>query len=351
MKNYLNTTWFHFKAILKQPLDVLLILVAPIIPILILAFTSGTETTTLAEQNSYIVNNSTFISENIEAYSAIDQYFIDDLDEAILRLSEGDVSVVYEIPADFPSNTAIDAYSIDGTGRDYLLETELINISSEEIFSSTLREFDLEFNPGEIDELSIVRSENMVSGNMMFTVYMIAFMQLLSTLSVTGTLNQLRNNDTLKRSLISRTPGRTVLASILSAYGIFYVIAGVIATLLAIFTMNLSFSMYWLVLLYLGVFTIFTLGMIMLLFRLVKDVNAIRAISMLVAFVIIYLAILGDLFGGIWERLAIFSPLYWFLDGLDRAVLFPNLLIILAMGLVLFTAGTMKVEKLVNVRA
>jgi len=42
------------------------------------------------------------------------------------------------------------------------------------------------------------------------------------------------------------------------------------------------------------------------------------------------------------------SPFYWVFESLDTGQIFPNVLIIALYGLVLFTAGSFKVERLVQ---
>ena len=356
MKKYLQLTWFHLKSIAKQPLTLAINTIFPLIMISVILFFNQKDDPTKINtkgQRAFVINHSTLVSEDVieELPESFQYYFTDDEELAYSTLKEGDIAVLYEIEADFPEkNKSIKSYSLNGINHDLSFERTFIAELNNALTKSALDKYNVEFKTNKVDEIKIEHAENSVDSDLIGMSMMIFLFQFISTALLSGNLNKLRKDSVLKRSLISKTGGRTILASLLSAYAIYFFITNIICSLIPALIFNLPLDMYWITLLYFLAMDIFTVGLIMLLFRLIKDQNTIQGVSMLLGFAIVYTYILGKLMGGFWENIQYISPVYWALEGMDRSILFPNVIIVALMGVIAFTAGTMKLEKIANAR-
>lgn len=353
MREYIRTTAFHLKSILKRPIILITILVVPTFMFVLTTTLSNISADAASVSQSVIINNSDFINENFEHYEHLEELFIDEseLEDSGKKLERGDLGVIYEIPADFPENSTIVGKSISGEIEDIVLESDLVSATAKALLHAGMQDLGITLDFETVAEAQVIRSDDAVPTEYLMASFMIVLIQLGSAGIIGNELNTLRQNSTLKRSIISKTSGRVVLSSFLTAYGLFYLFSAAVSALIPALIYDVPLDTYHIVFLYLAAMVVFQFGFIMLIFRLVKDTTAISIILSTVGFALVYAAILGVSVGGVWEYIGLISPAYWMMEGLDQAILFPNILIILAMGLVCFTAGTMKVEKLVNVRA
>ena len=160
-------------------------------------------------------------------------------------------------------------------------------------------------------------------------------------------LLEMRENFILKRSIVSRSSGKAILGSVLSAYGLIFLVMNIIAFAMVMIFNEMPIKFLGLIIAYLFVNVAFTVAYILVMVRIFKKKELLSSISMGIA--ILFVVIPQVIRDTAFESLSMLSPFHWTMEGLDYASFFPQGLVILLMAMALFTAGSFKVEELAKV--
>ncbi|MCR8969645.1 ABC transporter permease [Facklamia sp. 7083-14-GEN3] len=347
MKQYFKLTAFHIKRIMQDPKSLLLVIL-PVILTLFLGIVFSSDNAPQQGVHAY-VSQSTFF--NREIYPLLSQpnqvEMLEDRLQAEKMLDQGTVAVVYFIPEDFEENGQIKAISLNGEIYNQYVEEEIVSLWQDHQIQALYQDYGIASFQEKVPEITLDQQKDFLPFGMMFSLFMIFYFMYINASMFAGDLLDMRNNCVLKRSLVSRSNGKVILGSVLSAYGLIFLVLNIIAFLIVMLVSQLPFHFFGLVVAYFVSNIVFIIGYILLIVRLFKnkEMLSIASFALAILFVIAPQLLKNTRF----EPLSMLSPLYWIMEGLDYANFFPQGIIILLMGLVLFTAGSFKIEDMAKV--
>lgn len=351
---FLQLTWFHFKRLVFNDYGLLLIsFIFPLVIIsgLIFVFTNDSGGAISAEDNFQVVNQSDFVTDNIypqlsENYQTA---FTQDEEAAFEQLDQVEISMVYVIPEDFSVDQPnIKVYSLNGTNKDVLFQSEFVGILAEYYKEDTLNSAGIEIETVEVANAKVTQSYVLMDEMLMITIFMTLFFAAYTTAIIAGDLSKLRKSRVLTRSIVSNAKSWQILGSILSASALYNFLAGLLIILIIATVFSLSLSHSALILSLLFAFSIFNSGLTMFLFRILKNEAVIQIVGILISMVLVFTGINLGLLPESLEFIQYLSPFYWMFEAMDTGQIIPNIPIIILYGLVLFTAGSFKIEKIVK---
>lgn len=305
----------------------------------------------MAEQDVAVLNYSEYVAEHIVPYlSKTHQgYIVEEREEAFNRLDQIEVSIVYEIPEDFPqTDETIQVYSLGGENRESLFEAAFMTTFLEQQLNDAYDEANLSFDSIEVAAPEIIAPDVELEDQMAFIVFMVLFFMGYSAGLVGGDLANLRKQGLLTRSIVSNSYSWQILGSILMAYMIYTVLASLVIIFLMSAVFNVGINSFGLILGLLISMSLFIAGLTMVLFRLFKNEAVIQIVGILLVIVLVFLGMSSRFLSGA-HFMQYISPYYWVFEAIDTGQIFPHILIIILFGFVLFTAGSFKIERLVKV--
>lgn len=349
----LRLTGFHLKRILTKNWAYLIFTFAmPLFIVLAFLFIMDSDESLMSSPDHVVVNQSEYVDEHIKPQLSekYQSYFIEDEEEAFKQLDQIEVSMVYVIPTGFPITTQqISVHSLNGENQDMIFESEFLTILTESMRQDAYQEADIIYETVLVDEVEVQIAEEMIHSNLAFTLFMVLFFLGYSTGFIASDLALMRKDGLLTRSLISNTYSAQILGSVLGAYAIYNVLSSILIIYISSTLFNYPISNLLLVLSLIVSVTIFIAGLTMFLFRLIKNDKLVQFIGILLAIILVFIPTFlqsTDQFSFVQYL----SPYYWVFDSLDTGQVFPNVFFIILYGLVLFTAGSFKIERLVKSR-
>ena len=348
----LHLTWFHLKRVLFNNWGfVLFTLGFPLVIIFFFLITMQSDSSAMTNQNIAIVNHSDYVEEQVVPHLSenFQEDFFDDAVEAFEQLDQLEVTMLYEIPEGFPFNDEqINIYSLSGENRDALFESELFSRLTESRMNEAFSEANLSFESVEVAEAEWVRPTETINGHTAFVLYMILFFMGYATGFIAGDLAKMRQEGLLTRSIISNTYSWQILGSVLFAYVLYEFLASTIVISIMSAVFNLPINHPALLVSLILSMSIFIVGLTMVLFRLFKNEALIQMIGLLLAIVLAFIPLIAESFTSL-QFVQFLSPYYWIFEAIDTGQIFPNVPVVILYGLVLFTSGSFKIERLVKV--
>lgn len=348
----LQLIWFHLKRILFHNWGYIAMTFGfPLVLTSGLLFVMQDDDSQLNGEEIAVVNHSEYVEDYIipslsEGNLA---YFVEDRTEAFHLLDQIEVPIVYEIPAGFPENEeAIQVYSISGENRANVFEAEFMSLFLEQELHDAYAKADIVFNQVEVAAPEVIIPKVNLDNNMSLTLFMLVFFMGYSAGLISGDLANLRKQGILTRSIVTNSYSWQVLGSILMAYMIYSILAslGIVFLMSTIF--NFPINDFGLILGLLVSMSIFVAGLTMLLFRIFKNETIIQITGIILAIALVFIGIPTELIAGS-HFVQFISPYYWVFEAIDTGRMLPHFLIIVLYGLVLFTAGSFKIERLVKI--
>lgn len=349
---FIHLTFFHLKRLLDKNWGLyFLTILMPIIVISGLFLIENSDSQSPIPQEYLILNHSREFQDNI--LNVLDQEYRDkvtvDSEEAYHKLNQTEITMLYEIPETFLlDDSKIKVYSLNGKNSDPLFESQVSNIIRQKRVDEILETNNIEFEPVEVEELTVTSTYTLFDIHLVILIFMTVLFMSYTIGIIAGDLAKMRNEGLLKRSIVSNAQSWELLGSVLMAYTIYNIVASfiIITSVSLVFQIPLTN-----ILMLIGIiisFCIFIVGMTMALFRLFKDEQVILMVGLLLTLLLTFLPILEDFAGG-FAAIQFISPFYWLFEMLDTGKTFPHLLMIILYGIVLFTAGSFKIEKLAKV--
>lgn len=347
----LRLTWFHLKRILFQNWGYLVLTLGmPLVIIIGFLFIMGADSSLMSGQGSAVINHSDYVSEEVkpELDPAYADYFVEEPEEAFQQLNQVEVTMVYEIPEGFPNTDEnIEVYSLNGTNRDPMFEAAFTTTLTETMTNGLYETANINFEPIEVAAPEVITPLVDLDSDLIFITFMMLFFMGYNSGFIAGDLAKMRKEGLLTRSIISNTYSWQVLGSVLGAYTIYGISSSLIVILLTTLLFSVPITNIGLIISLIVSMSIFVVGVTMLLFRIFKSENLIQILGILIMMILVFIPLFADSLGS-FAFIQYLSPYYWVFDAIDMIQIFPNVLIIALYGLVLFTAGSFKIERLVK---
>lgn len=348
---FIQLTWFHFKRIFQSMGLVAMTFIMPLFMISGLIFIQTPDSTASLGENVVVLNHSAFVEENVypKLSETFQAGFTDDEIEVFEQLDQSEISMVYEIPAAFPEEgVSIKTHSINGENNDIFFESEFMAILSEVMTESALAEAGVSFEAIQVAQPTINQSYTPIDGRLVLIIFMAVFFMSYSSSLIGSDLNKLRSDGVLTRSIVTNARSWQILGSVLSAYTLYNFISSILVVLIICLLFGITISQIPLIVSSILAFCIFNVGLTMVLFRLFKNEQMILIVGIVLSIMLAFMG-MGVIDMTSFSFIQYLSPFYWLFESLDTGVILPNIPIIALYGLVLFTAGSFKVERLVRV--
>lgn len=350
---YLQLTWFHFKRIVFQS-DSFLVLtfVVPLVMICGLNFVFSSDSSASLGDPFAVVNHSDWVMENVypQLESGQQEMFYDDADEAFRQLEQAEISLVYEIPENFPESIElIQAYSLNGSNSDSFFEQDFTAAMIQALADSLIEAEGIIWASQTVASPTVLNLTTPVDARLSMSIFMIVFFMSYACGIIASDLSKLRADQVLKRSIVTNASSPLILGSVLTAFSLYNFISAFLVIAIVSLIFSIPITQISLIISALLAFCIFTVGLTMLLFRIIKNISLIQIVGVIVTILLVFIG-LGIFEGPILGSLSYLSPFYWLLEALDTGIIWKNIPIIVLYGLVLFTAGSFKVERMVQKR-
>lgn len=350
MRKFFTLTWFHSKRLLRNLEFIIIIFLAPLLiaGFWIFIYSSDTFSSTLNfSDNLAVVNHSNFFQEYIypNLSEELQESFVGEA-SAIRALEGAEISVVYEIPRDFPRENLI-AYSISGESENPVFTGQLLQESYDILRNHAYQEASIPPMENNPIDIQIIDEEENIGIELSMILVMFSIFILYGSGVIGKDLARFNQNQLLKRSLISKTKNWQVLGSILTGGGL--LMWG--SVFLSILLFNFIFSIpvpYILPVLLLSLsVVIFSLGTAMTLFRVLKEAETINITVILFPLVLMPLASLSS-YSPILESINHLNPVYWIFRFIDTGEWKLGFTVLNLLGLLLFTGGNIRIEKFIT---
>ena len=346
MKVFLNMTLFHLKRILKDP-KILLMVAAPLFMVffMMMIFESNQD---VKIGKFGIENHSNYFKKEI--YPLLDEDYQIRLDTSAETLQNEllnkQLDIVYVIPKDFEKKPKIIAKSLDGKLENQYLENQIKQVMLKKQKAALLKDYDIQLETINVPDPQVKSETKLLSSSIMISMFMIVYFMYLNSAMFSLDLFKIRKNNVLRRSIVSKSPRNAIFGSVLSAYGIILLMMSLITLVIISVTLKVGLNNILLIMALLIANIVFIMGEVVFLFRVIKEEQVLQSVSMVLgmAIVLIPMFIMDTSF----EKLAMISPFHWTMEALDYQVFWPNGIIIILMGLILFTAGSLNLEQLSN---
>ena len=175
------------------------------------------------------------------------------------------------------------------------------------------------------------------------------FYILFNIASISFDLITFKKNYVLKRSLLAPRSNAWITKSFLGAYFIVMFVANLFIIFFIDRTMNVGIPNWFNVCLLVASGVIYSLSLGLFLFRIFKNPMIAQQVGLLGSLLLAGLGMAPKLFQSeIIDIVAHFSPVYWFVQIVDRQELLPGIPMVLVMALVFFTAGNYRLETYVD---
>lgn len=348
---FIQLTWFHFKRIIKNISLVAITFIIPLFMISGLIFIQTPDSNTTLGEDVVVLNHSAFVEENVypKLSGNFQAGFTDEAVEVFDQLDQSELSMVYEIPAAFPEEgVSIKTHSINGKNNDIFFESEFMAVLREVLTESALAEASVSFEPIQVAQPTVNQSYTPIDGRLVFIIIMAIFFMSYSSSLIGSDLNKLRSEGVLTRSIVTNSRSWQILGSVLGAYTLYNFISSILVVLIVCLLFGTTISQIPLIVSSILAFCIFNVGLIMLLFRLFKNEQIILIVGIALSFALFFIGI-GVIDMRPFSFMQYLSPFYWLFESLDTGAILPNIPIVALYGLVLFTAGSFKVKRLVRV--
>ncbi|HBY90632.1 MAG: ABC transporter permease [Ruoffia tabacinasalis] len=347
---FIQLVWFHFKRICQNFGLISMSFIMPLFMVGGLLFITTSDTNAILSEEFVIVNDSEFVEENVypRLSENLQANFTSDSKRAFEQLEQSELAMIYEIPVNFPEEgSRIKTRSINGENNDIFFESEFTSVLSEVMTENALNEAELDFEKIQVAEPSIKQSYTPIDGNLVIVVFMTIFFMSYASSLVSADLNKLRSDGVLTRSIVTNARSWQILGSVLAAFSLNNFISAMLVILLICLIFGITITQLPVIIAAILAFCIFNAGFTMVLFRLFKNDQVILMVGIVLSIVFVFLGIgIIDIPGlSFFEYV---SPFYWLFESLDTGAILPNIPVIALYGLVLFTAGSFKVERLVR---
>jgi len=348
---FMQLVWFHFKRICQNIGLISMSFIMPLFMVGGLMFITTSDTNANLSEEFVILNHSEFVEENVypRLSENLQANFASDSKEAFDQLEQSELAMIYEIPANFPEEASrIKSHSINGENNDIFFESEFTSVLSEVMTENALSEAGVDFEEIQVAEPSINQSYTHIDGNLVIVVFMTIFFMSYASSLVSADLNKLRSDGVLTRSIVTNARSWQILGSVLAAFSLYNFISAMLVILLICLIFGITITQLPVIIAAILAFCIFNAGFTMVLFRLFKNDQVILMVGIVLSIVFVFLGI-GIIDIPSFSFIQYISPFYWLFESLDTGAILPNIPVIALYGLVLFTAGSFKVERLVKV--
>ncbi|URZ05665.1 ABC transporter permease [Clostridium felsineum] len=255
---------------------------------------------------------------------------------AINELKRNKYSVIYEIEKDFTINIKdgkvpkIIAYRMDKSSGNEIFESEMKNkikkmVKGENNKSRVILKYK------EYEE-SIFSSKGIA--------FLIIYCMMLFSMNFSMDLIKLKKDGVLERLAVTRNKTYVIVWAMYLAMFITQTLLYTASFLISAIIYRYKIENTEVIILNIALSSIVCIGVVIVGLRIVKNDKVASTMSSILALVMMYINIIGDdAVNSNIIKLKKLTPFYWIMDSVGKAKVFPNVIVVLLMALVLFTAG------------
>lgn len=327
-------------------------------PILMIAFSLlGGNTSNAAKVVLVNEDKGTLAKEILDDYEHIDDIkIIDTREEAEESIIKTDADVLYVIPDNFSESlegkaaptierVTRESAELNSVGFEMHLEAK----SKAYVDRLILEEHDL------LEELPVqafeVQQKNpRFSGKESLLVFFMSFSILYGSSLIGNDLISQKKEKVLRRGISTPTSGHTILASSLAGAWVIQFIAHLFALIIIQFIIPLSMTQILILLGIIFVMCFYSVCFQLLLLRLFKDPQISVTVGMMFCMFMAFLPMIFEMkevlvnLPSWFFRISYASPVYWAMNISEYGSIPLGLSIVLLMGIVLFTAGSIRLK-------
>ena len=355
---FFNSLYANIKRFIKSPGTWLSFVIAPVLMFLLYFVMFSSDSLNTSYTGVVIEDRGTKYEEIMDIFGE-EPNIIKTREEALKKLENYDIKVLYIIDEDFSSNLGnnvkpqVEKLFVDDSGfkmEDKLLNERIVEIMEENYLKE--QGIDKEELIGN-SKVSIVTENKNTEVDMFVNLIMLVscFLMMLLSGSIGLDIITISKNRILIRLLLSPIKNFKSILSLFLTYLLLLGSAFSIATLIGFKILNIELISILTIVLIVFSIASFTLSFIVLIVRLGKREFLLSIVPMVIAMVSFFTAAFtlnSNMKLGKLEYLLYLNPLYWVQKVLETNNLI-NLIPIILMSVVLLSFGSYKLEKLQNI--
>ncbi len=338
---------FHAKHILKNPVYVGMTFGLPLVMVIMFGvFTQSTNG--LATQDFIIVNQSETAQPILKRLPDIyDALMESNYDKAIDQLENREVATLYVIPENYPQDP-IEIKSLNGENEDIIFQGDWAKATQDYVEEQVLNDYGINQLAIPTKPEPVLNFASVEVGDNIKLISMMVLMYMLFGGSLqTWALGQLRKMGVLKRSIASNGNSWIVMGSILFGFSLATFLLASSASLIGAIVTSVPLKEIGIVIVQIAAMSIYISGLMLCLFRYIRNELTLNVISFLIMLVLIILPMAGSS-NSVLEPFLFISPMHLMVTALDTGQYHLYVPLVILMGLILFTAGSFKVEQMIK---
>ncbi len=366
--NLIQLIMVNIKRMLKDPSKIGFMFIMPILVILFVSFLESGD-----NHQSSVGSNAT-VAINIEdrgdlwekfyvSASKSQWIFINEKEKALELLETNEVSVVYNVPADFSEKInkyekpIIESYKREEGNVTIPMELDINNKINEFIKEKLLVDKGI-ISSG--DDLFVLKTETLfernnkvVTGDMHSVTTLLIYFIILGASPIVIELVGLKKNNIISRSITTPNKSSVILGSVAISFLIFQVSVNIVVLLLGQIVLGYDIVSFYIVFINIVLASLFSITLSLAMTRLFQNEGVANLITALIAMLTLFLSMYGQ--DGVYQNvpqflknIGRFTPQYWIFDSLEKSLIYPNVFIVLLIILALFTAGSYKLKDFVR---
>lgn len=345
--NFWQLVVFHAKHILKNPAYVIMTFGLPLVMVIMFGVFSKS-TGGFATQDLIIVNQSEAAQPILDRLpDEYDDFIETDFARAIEQLENREVASLYLIPENYPQDS-IEIKSLNGQNEDLIFQTDWAKATQAYVEEKVLSEYDIESLdiPSKPEPVLNFASAEVGVDIQLITMMILIYMMFGGSVQ-TSVLGQLRKTGVLKRSIASNGNSWLVLGSILLGFSLATFLLASSASIIGAIITSVPLEDIGIVLIMIAAMSIFISGLMLCLFRYIRNEITLNIVSFIVVMILIFVPFAGQSISALEPFLFIF-PFHLMMTALDTGQYHLYVPLVVLLGLILFTAGSFKVEQMVK---
>lgn len=279
-------------------------------------------------------------------------------EKALEELKNYSIIALYEIPESFTEEInknvkpKINAYKLEEGNSTQIFEAQIEQKLNELLKVNLLKSNNIIEDEKDIDRNIIKLQYNLKQGLMTsegFTpIILIMFFLVSFSSNITVDLLKLRKEKILERFLSTNNKGYEIMGSIYLSMLLVQVVMYTASFLVMKIFFKFEFENFGILILNISLMSMVSISLGVMISRMFKDQGVATIVITLISMIMFFLYV-GGMAGENSSKvprviitLSKFTPFYWAMDSIEKSMLFPNVLVLILIALVFFSAGSIR---------
>ncbi|NKF06700.1 ABC transporter permease [Clostridium gasigenes] len=282
----------------------------------------------------------------------------DNKEEALEGLKNYNVIAIYEIPENFTNQIndnkkpTINSYKLEAGNSVQIFEVQIEEKVNELFKVQILKNSNIINNENEVNKniinIQYDMEKNIMGGTEFMPIVMIMFFLVSFSSNISTDLLKLRQGKILERFLSTANKGYEIIGSIYISMVITQTIMYTASFIVMKLILKIKFVNFEFLVLNIALMSMISISLAIMVNRIFKIPGVASLVLNLISIIMFFLymaGLIGETSSNILQiiiTLSKFTPFYWALGSIEKAVLFPNIFILILIALTFYSAGSIR---------